>query len=387
MKRILNSVIKIIKWIVVIVLSLIILFLAVVYIGKGINRLTPQGGINETQYVAVNGQEMWISIYGKDINNPVLLYLHGGPGYSTSYADYAILNKLADDYTIVNWDQRSSGRTYLRNPDDDTEITLDLMRSDIDVITDYILDYLGKDKLTVMGISWGSFYGIDFAYNHPEKVECYIGLNQTVGYYKDSVAYSMSVWIRMAQCLKEADFLTQEERELADQIDLDELRQYMAESYVGETDVSDRSKKLFSQLYRAHIDEVQQYMKDHGLSDPVRECDVNLVAAILFCPYYSLWDSYRVYSYDADDVYNGLIMETNMPGEDNDILGRTEYQCPVYFFLSEDDLTCDPDMAQMYLESINAPDKGIGYTAGGHGNAMYHSDELVAFIHEEVLKN
>lgn len=76
-----------------------------------------------------------------------------------------------------------------------------------------------------------------------------------------------------------------------------------------------------------------------------------------------------------------------MPGEDNDILDRTEYQCPVYFFLSEDDLTCDPDMAQMYLESINAPDKGIGYTAGGHGNAMYHSDELVAFIHEEVLEN
>ena len=102
MKRILNSVIKIIKWIVVIVLSLIILFLAVVYIGKGINRITPKGGINETQYVEVNGQEMWISIYGKDINNPVLLYLHGGPGYSTSYADYAILNKLADDYTIVN---------------------------------------------------------------------------------------------------------------------------------------------------------------------------------------------------------------------------------------------------------------------------------------------
>ena len=227
MKRILNSVIKIIKWIVVIVLSLIILFLAVVYIGKGINRITPKGGINETQYVEVNGQEMWISIYGKDINNPVLLYLHGGPGYSTSYADYAILNKLADDYTIVNWDQRSSGRTCLRNPDDDTEITLDLMRSDIDVITDYILDYLGKDKLTVMGISWGSFYGIDFAYNHPEKVECYIGLNQTVGYYKDSVAYSMSVWIRMAQCLKEADFLTQEERELAVRLKLNPIKKVL----------------------------------------------------------------------------------------------------------------------------------------------------------------
>lgn len=61
--------------------ALFVLFLTVVYIGKAINRITPKGGINETQYVEVNGQEMWISIYGKDINNPVLLYLHGGPGY------------------------------------------------------------------------------------------------------------------------------------------------------------------------------------------------------------------------------------------------------------------------------------------------------------------
>ena len=69
-------------------------FLAVVYTGKGIRRITPKGGINETQYVEVNGQEMWISIYGKDINNPVLLYLHGGPGYSSSYADYAIMRRI-----------------------------------------------------------------------------------------------------------------------------------------------------------------------------------------------------------------------------------------------------------------------------------------------------
>ena len=125
MKKHLFTVLKIIKWTVIVLVALIVLFLAVVYTGKGIRRITPKGGINETQYVEVNGQEMWISIYGKDINNPVLLYLHGGPGYSSSYADYAILNKLADDYTIVNWDQRSCGRTWLKNKDDDTEITLD----------------------------------------------------------------------------------------------------------------------------------------------------------------------------------------------------------------------------------------------------------------------
>ena len=68
-----KKVIKIVKWIAVVLVALVVLFLAVVYIGKAINRITPKGGINETQYVEVNGQQMWISIYGNDVNNPVFL--------------------------------------------------------------------------------------------------------------------------------------------------------------------------------------------------------------------------------------------------------------------------------------------------------------------------
>lgn len=388
MKNRLFTLLKIIKSIAIVLVSLAVLFLAVVYTGKAINRITPKGGINETQYVEINGQEMWISIYGKDINNPVLLYLHGGPGYSASFADYAILDQLADDYTIVNWDQRSCGRTWLRNQDDDTEITLDLMRSDLEVITDYILNYLGKDKLTIMGISWGSFYGLDFAYNHPDRVECCIGLSQTVGYYEDSARYAMSYWVESARYLKNADFLSDEERVIANGIDIDELGQYLAETYVGgEPTVSGQSKDAFFTLYKAHMHEVQSYMSGHGLADPFRDCDVNVISSVLFCPYYSLWETYQVYSCYDDSIYDGLSLETHSPGAGNSFLDRTEYQCPVYFFLAEDDLNCDPQMAELYLESINAPAKGLGYTSGGHECTMYHSADLVNFIQQTVLSN
>ena len=331
---------------------------------------------------------MWISIYGKDINNPVLLYLHGGPGYSSSYADYAILDKLADDYTIVNWDQRSCGRTWLKNKDDDTKITLELMRSDICVMTDYILDYLGKDKLTIMGISWGSFYGIDFAYKYPEKVECYIGLSQTVGYYEDSVRYDMSSWVEMAKILKAADYLSAEDHELAEQIDLIELEQYMTETSVGNTaTVSSKSKDTFFKLLSRYKRKVLSEMSEHGYADPFRECDINIMTSVLFCPYYTLWETYQVHKVYDDSIYDGLSLETHSPGEDSSFLDRTEYQCPIYFLLAEDDLSCDPRMAELYFESINAPDKGLGYTAGGHECTMYHSEDLVNFIHQTVLGN
>lgn len=388
MKKHIFDALKLLKWIAIVLASLVVLFLAVVYTGKGIRRITPKGGINETKYVEVNGQEMWISIYGKDINNPVLLYLHGGPGYATSYVDYAILDKLADDYTIVNWDQRSCGKTWLKNKDDNTEITLDLMRSDIDVMTDYILEYLGKEKLTIMGISWGSFYGIDFAYTHPEKVECYIGLSQTVGYYEDSARYSMSQWVEIAKYLKTADYLSDEEHELALQIDLEELENYMADTAVSGTSAySSKSKDALFKILKVHMKRVMHDMNDYGIADPFRECDINIITSVLFCPYYTLWETYQVYKVYDDSIYDGLSVETYSPGEDNSFLDRTEYQCPINFFLAENDLSCDPKMAELYFESINAPDKGLGYTTGGHECTMYHSEDLVNFIHQTVLGN
>ena len=56
-------------------------------IGRAVNSRTQDGGINESMYVDINGTKQWISIYGEDMDNPVLLYLHGGPGSSTSDID------------------------------------------------------------------------------------------------------------------------------------------------------------------------------------------------------------------------------------------------------------------------------------------------------------
>ena len=111
MKKLLKKLTKILKWIGIVLLGMIIILLIVRFIGKMYYKRTPEGGINESMYIEVNGQQQWLSIYGEDQNNPVLLYLHGGPGYSSSLYDYSILRKLAKDYTVVTWDQRDAGKT------------------------------------------------------------------------------------------------------------------------------------------------------------------------------------------------------------------------------------------------------------------------------------
>jgi hypothetical protein len=94
MNRITTVSLKILKWVGIIILSLIVLLFLARWIGKGVNRRTPSGGINESMYVDINGSKQWISIYGKDKNNPVLLYLHGGPGAATSLYEFFILYRM-----------------------------------------------------------------------------------------------------------------------------------------------------------------------------------------------------------------------------------------------------------------------------------------------------
>jgi hypothetical protein len=41
-------------------------------------------GIDEANYVEVGGIQQWVTIRGEDRTNPILLFLHGGPGDATN---------------------------------------------------------------------------------------------------------------------------------------------------------------------------------------------------------------------------------------------------------------------------------------------------------------
>jgi hypothetical protein len=68
-------------------------------------------GIDEGRYVAIGGIEQWITIRGEDRRNPVLLFLHGGPGDATNPWGYAGFRPWLKAFTVVQWDQRGAGRT------------------------------------------------------------------------------------------------------------------------------------------------------------------------------------------------------------------------------------------------------------------------------------
>ncbi|MGN1089974.1 MAG: alpha/beta fold hydrolase, partial [Huintestinicola sp.] len=146
---------------------------------KKVNDQTPDGGINETTYVEINGTKQWINIYGEDKDAPVLLYLHGGPCSATSAVDRTCLRKLSKDYIVVNWDQRGCGHNY---PDykEASALTSDIMMKDGAEMTDYLRERFQKEKITLMGMSWGSLLGSNLVLEYPEKYDAMIAISLIV---------------------------------------------------------------------------------------------------------------------------------------------------------------------------------------------------------------
>lgn len=190
----------VIKTIILIPVVIILLLLSVIIAFRNVNYykcvIDTSKGIDEESYIDINGQKQFITIRGRDKNAPVVLYLHGGPGSPDSFCAYNFTNEMIDEYTVVCWDQRGCGRTYVMNDDKENKtVSFDQALDDLNVLVDYLIQRFGQEKISIMGHSYGTVLGTVYAYNFPEKIEVYIGLGQFVSADTSAeAAYKDAVW-------------------------------------------------------------------------------------------------------------------------------------------------------------------------------------------------
>lgn len=143
-------------------------------------------GIQENTYVTIGGIEQYLQIRGESRDNPVILWLHGGPGFPLSYLTYYYQTALEKDYTIVCWEQRGCGRTFYRNKGG-SNLTIEQLLADTDEVIDYLRESFDKDKIIIIGQSWGTVLGMDYINLHSEKVAAYIGVGQVTNFSQGKI--------------------------------------------------------------------------------------------------------------------------------------------------------------------------------------------------------
>jgi proline iminopeptidase len=147
-----------------------------------LRKIGTPNGVEQLVQIDVGGTKQWISVRGKNRDNPILLFIHGGPASPEMPASWAFQTPWEDYFTVVQWDQRGAGKTFLANDPAAIAPTLNIARMTEDAaeVVQYLRKTYGKDKVFVLGHSWGSVLGLSLAQKHPELLYAYVGVGQVV---------------------------------------------------------------------------------------------------------------------------------------------------------------------------------------------------------------
>ena len=142
--------------------------------------------------IPVNGVNQRIHVVSNDDSLPVLLFLHGGPGVVNRHSILSADKDLLDTFTIATWDQRGTGGSYSGVKED--TLTISQLVEDAKEVVSYLCKQFNKEKIFVIGGSWGSLLGIRLAYAYPEQLAGFVGFGQFVkGKKNEEITYQFTL--------------------------------------------------------------------------------------------------------------------------------------------------------------------------------------------------
>ena len=304
-------------------------------------------GIDEGHFVTIGGIEQWITIRGWDRDNPVLLFLHGGPGDVTNPWSFALFALWEKHFTVVQWDQRGAGRTLRKSgPAVAPTITVDRMVHDGIELTEYLLKHLGKKKIIIVGHSFGTILEMGMVRARPELFYAYVGTGQvadeTKNYY---VAY---------------DELLKKARAVGNKQAIDEL------SHVGPPPYESRGGYRVQWKWANAFEGADQFL-------------AGTIGLALVAP----GNSVR----DINDSGDGQILSSERLVPQAKSRGPAElgldFSVPMFIVQGAEDFTTPTTLARSYFDSIKAPRKEFVTINGGGPFAVFmHSDQFL----QELLK-
>lgn len=133
--------------------------------------------------VEINGLKQKILIRSNDTTQPILLFLHGGPGMTSMLSTHYYSDSLMNNFIFVDWDQRGAGYSYNDSINKKTMV-IDQFVDDVTSLTYYLMKRFDQKKIFLVGHSWGSIIGLKAIHEYPEFYYSFTGMGQAVNLYQ-----------------------------------------------------------------------------------------------------------------------------------------------------------------------------------------------------------
>jgi len=315
-------------------------------------------GIDLMEMVEIGGIKQALYFRGESIDNPVILFLHGGPGGSTKPFIHTYQYDWEKDFTVVNWDQRNAGKTYFANDADVVRETMgkDRVISDAYEVTQYIKQKLNKDKIIVMGHSWGSVLGTMLVQTYPDEFSAYISVGQVINIMENErIGYE-----RLLDAVRASG-------NQKDITAIEALAPYPPQEGYSE----DFVKTLIK---------VRQYQTKYKLGFGL---NFSSAISVLTSPYSKLREI--GYFLIVDSLYyQGDVVPFLFNEFDVHNYGL-EYDIPVYYIMGEDDWQTPYSLAKEFFPNIIAPDKEFFSIPGaGHMTMSDNKEEFTRVLRGNI---
>jgi pimeloyl-ACP methyl ester carboxylesterase len=298
-------------------------------------------GIDEEKFVSIGGIEQWVTIRGEDRNNPVLLFLHGGPGEATNMWSFPFFAPWEKQFTVVQWDQRGAGRTFGKSgPSIAPTVTLERMTRDGIELSEYLCNRLGKRKIILVAHSFGTLLGLRMVQQQPDLYVAYVGTGQVAD---ETQNYRVAYQALLAEA---------------------EAR--------GNSQAIQELKSVGQPPYNSS----KGYQVQRRWSNRFEGADKFLPATLglsLEAPGYSVQD--------LDDLLAGEIFSADqlVPQTRSATMKDLglKFAVPMFFFQGTKDSSTPSVLARRYLELIQAPQKDFVPITGGHFAVFMNSEEFL----------
>jgi proline iminopeptidase len=280
--------------------------------------------INEKIYVDLGGTKQYVEITGESEENPILLFVHGGPGWpQTPFLRYFNAD-LTKKITLVSWDQRGCGLSYLKDSNA-SNITLIQIIDDAHQLTQYLQKRFQKSKIYLAGFSWGSVVGMKLVQEYPDDYKAYLSISQVIN-INESITLSRK-WIK------------DKAKQASDTATLRTIHQLE----VHDTSVCKRPLDCFIKQHEL----LTKYNGAIYLKKSQDEIDKAMAA----------YEDYKKYDWMAGFVNSAYKLEPDI--FDNDVAQIKEIKIPVYFFVGRHDWNLVSTITVDYYQKLKCPAKEI----------------------------
>lgn len=310
--------------------------------------------IDKLQSFKINNSQQWVLVRGTDIKNPLVLFLHGGPGFSQIAFAPAFQKKLEEHFLVVNWDQRGAGKSFSEQ-EQNRILTLEDFINDMHLFINALLLEYKKDKIILIGHSWGSTLGTLYCVKYPEHISglvcCGYGIN-----FRDGEKVSLQYLSLKASEAKCTNFFKE------------------MEPFKNEI-----SKSNFTQ----YIAFKSKWMGKFGgyFNVPYSRLLIKALPSLLSFRYYSIKD----YSNWIKGIKRGQAIGKNTLLNIDLFTQAPKVNVPLFFCIGRHDYNTPWEVARKYYKKIEAPYKEwIWFENSAHSPIFEESDMFAEIMVSDI---